>query len=328
MIPKNIKEAIIKDRRLEISFRKIGIKYNLHKATVQRIVNSYGKTKLKVGRKEKLTKGDKRRIKSLVDDNNKKLCKTSSTSIIKTFNLNVSSNTVCRFLRCVNYSYTNLKSKFTLLKRYRQKRIDSARDYIKNNINWFDVIFTDEKRFSLTGCDSFYTWVNKNGSYKNYRKMIRAPSLMIWGMLMPNGLMSYKVIEGNQNSLKYINILKESAIPMIYLNFGKEFIFQHDNCPIHVSKETRNFFVEAEIKVLDFPPYSPDLNIIENMWSLLSGLVYKDGLPKNLRELKDKIHRSINLINATKRQYIINLYKSMSERICKVLEMHGKTLKY
>ena len=328
MISKFIKENIMFDRRNGISLGKIGIKYNLSKATVQRIVNSYGRSKFKVGRKEKLTKGDRRRIRSIVEENNKVGCKTSSSEIIQNLNLNVSKNTVCRTLKCMNFSYNKLKAKFTLLRKHRQRRVDIARSYIKNGVNWSNVIFSDEKRFSLTGCDSFYTWINKTGSYRSFRKMLRSPSLMIWGMLMPNGLMSYKIMEGTQNSAKYINILKQHALPIIYLNFGKDFIFQQDNCPIHVSKETLKFFNEAKIKLLDFPAYSPDINIIENMWSLISRLVYKDGNPKNLTELKEKIHTSINLINSTKRCHIENLYKSIPERICQILENHGKRLNY
>ena len=39
-----------------------------------------------------------------------------------------------------------------------------------------------------------------------------------------------------------------------------------DNHPVHKSMNSLLFYKEHKIKVIDFPPYSPDLNPIENIW--------------------------------------------------------------
>ena len=39
-----------------------------------------------------------------------------------------------------------------------------------------------------------------------------------------------------------------------------------DNHPAHKSMNSLLFYKEHKIKVIDFPPYSPDLNPIENIW--------------------------------------------------------------
>ena len=39
-----------------------------------------------------------------------------------------------------------------------------------------------------------------------------------------------------------------------------------DNHPVHKSMNRLLFYKEHKIKVIDFPPYSPDLNPIENIW--------------------------------------------------------------
>ena len=42
-----------------------------------------------------------------------------------------------------------------------------------------------------------------------------------------------------------------------------------DNCRVHLSLEALLFYKDNEITCIDWPPYSPDSNPIENVWHLL-----------------------------------------------------------
>src|ERR1700740_3167756 len=46
-------------------------------------------------------------------------------------------------------------------------------------------------------------------------------------------------------------------------------IFMQDNAPIHTAKRVVNWFELAGIPLLEWPPYSPDLNPIEHCWAFL-----------------------------------------------------------
>lgn len=198
---------ICQERKKGVSLGKIAKMFNLQKTNIQQIVKCFGKLKAKRGRKEKINKNDVRRIKSYIEDNIKYGMKTTSTLIKSNFNLNVSKSTVCRNLKYLNYKYGRLKPQITLGQKYRTKRINASRWYIQKNVNWNNVVFSDEKRFNLNGCDSFSTWAYKKNYTKNIKSILKSPGVMVWGMVLPNEIFSYKVMTDHIYNLNTILIL-------------------------------------------------------------------------------------------------------------------------
>ena len=145
----------------------------------------------------------------------------------------------------------------------RRKRVEIVRAFIKTGVYWNNLIFSDEKLFTLHGTDSFYCWMQKNQSPSRVKKISRSPSLMVWAMIMSNGLLSYEIMTGKQKLTNCINIIKTKPLPIIKVNIKDNFMFQQDNCPIHKSKETLEFFRQSGVALLDWSLYIPDLNIIK-----------------------------------------------------------------
>jgi transposase len=96
----------------------------------------------------------------------------------------------------------------------------------------------------------------------------------------------------------------------------------------------REWFEELDIKVIKFPPYSPDLNPIKHMWAVL-----KRKLNEMYPKLKDctgetKADRQV-FIDAAKaawaaidQSYINNLIDSMPRRIEAVIKAKGWQTRY
>jgi len=124
--------------------------------------------------------------------------------------------------------------------------------------------------------------------YRNKRQC-GGESLLVWLLVMPNGLLSYRIIEGNLNADKYIDLLRTTAVPIMKLNYRANLVFQEDNSPVHKAHKVKNFLQTSKIKVLEWPAKSPDLNITEDVWKLLSDLVYEGPRYQNKAPLAERI---------------------------------------
>ena len=67
------------------------------------------------------------------------------------------------------------------------------------------------------------------------------------------------------------------------------------------------YFVRSKVKVLDWPSYSPDLNIMENIWGYLSKDVYSKGPIKNIRNLEIRLKEVVASFNETQLLQVKNL---------------------
>ena len=86
-----------------------------------------------------------------------------------------------------------------------------------------------------------------------------------------DGSIAYTTYEGGTNRENFIAYLKETLIPTL-----KPWdIVVMDNLRTHRMEEVRTVLAESHILLMYLPPYSPDLNPIEMLWSKVKAILRK-----------------------------------------------------
>lgn len=68
---------------------------------------------------------------------------------------------------------------------------------------------------------------------------------------------------------------------------GPDFLFRDDNVPLNCTEAVEEILESEDIQCIYWPARSPKLNLIENMWDLLSiRLAFCDHAPITIQELE------------------------------------------
>ena len=206
---------------------------------------------------------------------------------------------------------------------HRSKRLEFVKQYIKTDFQ--QVLFTDECRASLDGPDCWATgWVlHGREAGTRFRRQQGGGGVMFWAGIKGDQLLGpFRVPEGVKiNSEAYIDLLNISFLPWynkLKRSEKSKLIFMQDNARAHTAKSTISFLEKKGIKgnkIMDWPPNSPDLNPIENLWSLIKYEIYRDGQQFSS---KDDLWEAIKLAAAPiPASSISKLTSSMDTRILK-----------
>ena len=189
-------------------------------------------------------------------------------------------------------------------------------------MNFDQVAFTDEARFSLCGPDQFMSWqlINESSAIFRERKAFNGGGILVHGTLAPNGQLLLLKIDGTLNSQKYIQILKNEVFTFLETQCGQNWILQQDNARPYIAKSTQSLFQETNTTTIQWPPYSPDLSLIENVWKIVKDDVYDGPKANSVDDLLEKVQKSAQNWNDNKRTIFYKMLKKLTESYLDVVE--------
>jgi transposase len=268
------------------STRAISKETGIPRSTVQRYLVKYKKA-IPVeevrnnGRPSKLNARTRACLVSLVAENQFLTSKQLANELERRMDVKVTPMTVRNQLHSLNYSNALPRNVPAITSQAKVKRVDFAKE--NANTNWDNVFFSDETTIQLNA-NLTCAWHKKGSKPTNPTSRFNR-KLMFWSAVSTWSKFDLIEIEGTMTSLKYVDLLRSMFVPWVRRQKKGRWIFQQDNAPSHTARHSKAFFEEARIQILDWPPYSPDLNPIENLWGILKRRV-DARKPATLDELR------------------------------------------
>ena len=306
--------------------------FNVCAKTIQRIIrkvekfNSVERTKGS-GRKRITTAAQDRAITLAVKRDRlnslKDICQ-------RLFLENVSIRTISRRLHEGSdfQSYWSVKKPF-ICERNRLKRIQWCRTHRHWTVeDWRKVIWSDESPFVVRFNGRFRVWRLHN---ERYNPMVtnatvkHSKKINVWGCFAAHAVGVLHKVEGILEQHQFNSILENQLLPSTEKLFPDGFYyFQQDNDPKHTSNMNKEWLADNIPHLLSWPAQSPDLNPIENLWSILDQRL-KTRKVNTEAELLECL---IEGWNALEPELLTRLIDSMPRRIEAVLKAKGYATKY
>ena len=285
------------------------------------------------GRPPALSKNDRRNILRIVRANPK----ITYQALRHEAGVAVHKNTLYRLLQKEGITNWLAKKRPLLTPEVVAKRYKWAKEH--KDWTWDDwrkIIWSDECSLQR-GSGTRRVWVfrtpqqkwddDKIAPYKKGKDI----SVMIWGAIYGDGRSDIVIMDRDPDSEKsgytansYLAVLRDQ-IPRTW---QPGMVFMQDNARIHTAKKVQKWFEEEGIPLIEWPPYSPDLNPIEHLWAQLKQWI-GDNYPEliHMGKSEEDYQRLFQAIRegweAIGQEAINKLIKSMDIRVNAILLAKG-----
>jgi transposase len=218
--------------------------------------------------------------------------------------------------------------------------------------DWRRVMFTDRKKFLLCypGVKVNPTGWVPQGSTRQALTVNHPQCINLYAGITSHGVTSCHTVAGsskhkttyknkqgtsakNITAAEYKSVLESTLLPEGTRLFSEQgithWVLQQDNDPSHgdasssVKKWTRQGASNVEL-LLNWPPNSPDLSPIENVWSYVQSRVNAKGC-KNLGDFQQAVQDEMRSVP---RDMLEKLFSSMPRRMALVIERGGDKTGY
>jgi transposase len=312
------------------------------------------------GRKRKLTDEDALSARAMLLSGKFPGAKQVANEISKHKNVEISASTVIRSAKWVSSKTGAPQIRCARSRPVKQlnpqtvkKRLSFAKAH--RSTNWSTTMFIDRKKFCFffpKACVQHMGWVEVGKGGRTAPKVNNPMVVNLYAGITKYGPTKVHIVAGtSKQTSKYLNQkaqpsrnitiseMEDVLVNTIFAEGKRIFSAQGlshfqlllDNDPTH-KKAVQNALERWEVispgcvvkVVANYPPHSPDLNPIENVWSWVQRKVEQKGCD-NFEDFKEEVIRAFQKMPES---MLRNLFKSMSKRMAAVIKNQGGKTRY
>jgi transposase len=336
------KRARIVDRyQLGYSIPSIYKSFDLPRSTVRSIIDRYKdeedtnfRSKPRLGAKPALSPRGERRLLRHAATHTKDtlfaLCSPSKSG------KQLGRCTVRKTLKKYGMAKRRPRKKPWLRKDNKPKRLVFCRGWKTDKRDPNTVCWSDEATFYV-GEDNNVCYVTRRAG-EEYEDRNLTPTFKsgrtavgVWSCFCGDQMGPLVIIPkgGTMTAKRYIGVLRKHFIPFynkMKRKYGCKVVMQEDNATWHKAQSVRDFLRRQKVKILSWPPQSPDLSPIENLWKFIKGIIGKMRYRiKNISQMEEALAEVWPTI---KGETLLKLNRSMWSRINAVIKNKGGHTKY
>lgn len=325
----NIRQLIIEHHTNNRSQQQIANILHVPKTTVRRIIHQYRRT----GNVGVRRHGHCGRKRTLTPRTEASLARTSRRTPHLTARqiqgevggpaVGVSINTVKRTLARQGLVTYRPVAAPLLNRRRMAARAAWANEYGDWTVQqWNRVVFSDETAISISSERRTLVRRGRGTNIQLSHTTTHRPfavKVIFWGCITADGPGPLIEIDGTMNAARYLETLHNVVRP--FLQQIEHSILQHDNAPCHKARAVTQWLAENQVPVLPWPAFSPDMNGIENIWSILKRKVHQQAIASRQQLIERTLHLWQNdeeILAACQA-----IYGSMPNRLHKLRQARG-----
>ncbi len=265
---------------------------------------------------------EKNRIQELITEDRSLSARKLASQISMELEESISPTTVIETLKNCGYVCNKPLEVPFLSESNKKKRYDFCKRH--KNDKFSNVCFMDEAVFQLCENRQLVWWCPTTEEKPVLEYPADKSKVMVSGGISRKGLTDlyfWSLRDENVDAFGYTECLEQILIPRMDNLYGHgKWRLVHDNARIHKAHHTQDFLIDNDIKTLDHPPYSPDLNPIEKVWGYLKKKVMVK-VYNNINEVIEAIRKEWHAIPL---EHLENYIDGHISNISRVIEEEGK----